>query len=97
MMSNEKEKSAFHARIYGRVQGVGFRYNTRQEAMRRNLSGWVRNLSDGSVEVVCEGEAPQVKAFAGWLEKGPPGAGVSNVDFQTVPYKGTYSRFTVEF
>lgn len=96
-MSTDSGTSAFHARIYGRVQGVGFRYNTRREAVRRELTGWVRNLSDGSVEVVCEGETPKVESFASWLKKGPPGASVTDVDLQTVPYRGIYNRFTVEF
>lgn len=96
MMNSDGGTSAFHARIFGRVQGVGFRYSARQEAVRRNLTGWVRNLPDGSVEVVCEGETARVDAFARWLKKGPPGARVTDVDFKKVQYKGVYNRFTVE-
>lgn len=96
-MENGKDRAAIHATIFGRVQGVGFRYNTRREASRRNLTGWVRNLPDGSVEVECEGEKARVEAFAGWLKKGPPGAHVSDVELRRIPYRGIYNRFTVEF
>ena len=91
------EKTGLHARIHGRVQGVGFRYNTRSEAKRRNLSGWVKNEPDGTVTVVCEGPADQVDRFARWLKKGPPGARVTHVDMKRVSYRGTFSGFTVEF
>jgi acylphosphatase len=91
-----QDKTGFHARIHGRVQGVGFRYTTRNEAKRRRLSGWVRNDPDGSVEVVCEGDADKVASFEKWLHKGPPGAYVTDVEIKKVPYKGTYNDFTSE-
>ncbi len=95
--STGSKKSGFKARIHGRVQGVGFRYNARKQAKRRSLSGWVRNEPDGTVTVVCEGDAEEVESFADWLKKGPPGARVSHVDFKQTPYQGVYSGFTVEF
>lgn len=96
-MTKESDKTAFHAKIHGRVQGVGFRYNTRREAKRYNVAGYIRNLSDGSVEVVCEGTKSEVESFAKWLGKGPPGAHVTDVDLRRVPYQGKYGSFTVEF
>jgi acylphosphatase len=93
----EKDNVAFHAKVYGLVQGVGFRYNTRREARRHGLTGWVRNEPDGTVEVLFEGDADSVRAFSNWLKKGPPGARVRNVEFKKVPYKGTFDSFSVAF
>lgn len=98
MSENKKgNNAAFHAKVYGRVQGVGFRYNTRREARRYGLSGWVRNEPDGTVEVRFEGDPESVHSFSEWLKKGPPGARVEKVEFKKVPYTGTFRSFSVEF
>jgi acylphosphatase len=68
-----------HVRLNGRVQGVGFRYSAADEARRRQLTGWVRNLDSGSVEAVFEGSRPQVESMVRWCEDGPPGAFVRDV------------------
>jgi len=60
--------------VYGRVQGVGFRYYTRREAKRLGLTGWVRNLSDGSVEAVINGDPGQIDIMKQWLNHGPSSA-----------------------
>src|SRR5438477_12087363 len=59
-----------HIRLRGRVQGVGFRYATADEARRRSLSGWVRNLDSGGVEAVFEGTRSQVEGMLCWCEDG---------------------------
>lgn len=87
---------AFYARIRGIVQGVGFRYATRQEARRLGLSGWVRNDTDGSVEVVAEGPLGALRDFEQWLQRGPPGAVVQGVDKRNLRPTGAYSLFTIE-
>lgn len=61
------------------MQGVWFRAATRQEAQRRGLDGWARNLPDGRVEVVATGEAQAVAELCGWLWIGPPAARVESV------------------
>lgn len=71
--------SDLHVRVTGVVQGVGFRWFVRERARRLGLSGWVRNLSDGSVEVVAAGEPGQIDLLVGELKKGPPGAIVDAV------------------
>ena len=68
-----------HARISGRVQGVGFRWFVREEARRLGLAGWVRNLPTGDVELVAEGPPETLAAFARTIAQGPPGARVELV------------------
>lgn len=65
--------------IYGRVQGVGFRYFTWREAEKLGLRGFVRNREDGSVEVVAQGSEVQLAQLAQWLQKGPRTAKVERV------------------
>ncbi|MDX8404991.1 MAG: acylphosphatase [Mariprofundus sp.] len=72
-------------RIHGRVQGVGFRYHTRQEAERLGISGWVRNTSDGCVEVCISGPQPQLDAMQAWLNHGPSMARVDQIECQPTP------------
>ncbi|WP_028451069.1 acylphosphatase [Chitinilyticum aquatile] len=75
-------------RVYGRVQGVGFRYSTCLAALRLGLAGWVRNRLDGSVEVHAEGTPEQLRALAAWLQKGPPAARVERVQTDECPLEG---------
>lgn len=72
-------------RIRGRVQGVGFRWFTRREARARNLAGWVRNLPDGSVQVVVQGAEEAVTELASRLAVGPSGARVEGLDDEVPP------------
>ena len=71
--------------ISGRVQGVGFRFYAEAAGRREGLQGSVRNLSDGSVEAVCEGDAEAVGRFELAIRQGPPGARVDEVKMQTIP------------
>lgn len=82
-------------RIKGRVQGVGFRYATVDEAMRLGLTGWVRNTPDGDVELVAEGDAERVRRIITWSHAGPPGAQVTDVDQQILPYAGEFDAFRI--
>ena len=65
--------------VLGRVQGVGFRYAAREAASECGVSGWVRNLPDGSVEIVAQGSPAAVGRMRAWAEVGPPHAGVERV------------------
>ena len=71
--------SDLHVRVTGLVQGVGFRWFVRERARRLGLSGWVRNLSDGSVEVAAAGDAHQLELLRGELRRGPSGARVDGI------------------
>lgn len=73
-----------HALVHGRVQGVAFRYCTRKQALRLGLSGWVRNVADGSVELVCEGYGADVGEFVEWLRHGPAMAQVHRLEVDEV-------------
>jgi len=69
-------------RVRGRVQGVFFRAEARARAESLGLAGWVRNLPDGRVEAVFEGEDDRVESMVEWCRRGPAGAGVEAVDVE---------------
>lgn len=71
--------------VTGRVQGVFFRVSARDQARSLGLTGQVRNLPDGGVEVLASGTEPAIAAFRQWLREGPPGASVENVCCETCP------------
>lgn len=85
----------FHAYVTGQVQGVGFRYFTLQAAQELHLTGWVRNLYDGRVEVMAEGDPLALNQFLARLRRGPIGAGVDDVKYDFSEAKGDFTRFTV--
>lgn len=71
-----------HLSIIGQVQGVSFRYYARQRAQALGLCGWVRNRSDGTVEVAAQGEEKSVNQFVAWANEGPPMASVERVEVE---------------
>lgn len=79
------ESLAIRCVVAGRVQGVYYRAATAAEAQRLQLDGWVKNLSDGRVEVVVTGEREAVATLAGWLWQGPPAARVDAVHVEEWP------------
>jgi acylphosphatase len=83
--------------ISGRVQGVFFRAYTRETAMTLNLTGWVRNLYDGSVEALFEGDDTNVQSMLEWCKKGPPHAVVKHVDAAEEPYTGEFRDFRITY
>lgn len=86
---------ARHFLITGRVQGVGFRYFAQAVADREGLHGWVRNLSDGRVEVTAEGEADAIERFEHAVRHGPRGARVEAVDVSSEIPDGRETGFFV--
>lgn len=85
------------ASVRGRVQGVSFRYYTRQEANRLELTGWVRNQRDGSVSVVAEGSKENLSKFLEFLRHGPPGARVSGVASNLSDHPQEFSAFEIRW
>jgi acylphosphatase len=84
-----------HLWIDGVVQGVSFRYYTQHEATLLGLTGWVRNLRDGRVELVAEGEEGPLKTLLDWCRRGPPHARVLSVQTRWEPYRGEFDRFAI--
>jgi acylphosphatase len=82
-------------RIEGRVQGVCYRANTLREATALGVNGTVRNLPDGSVEALLEGDEAAVDRLIYWCRQGPPGAEVSRVIVDPETYRGEFSGFQV--
>jgi acylphosphatase len=77
---SEEPLRAFHIRISGRVQGVGYRWFTQQVATILGVRGWVRNLPDGRVELEVAGTEGQLESFRAELKAGPPGARVITLE-----------------
>ncbi|HEX17001.1 MAG TPA: acylphosphatase [Thermoplasmatales archaeon] len=84
-----------HVLISGRVQGVWFRANTKEKARQLNLKGWVRNLPDGRVEALFEGEKEMVEEMIKWCHKGPPLAEVEKVEVEYRDYEGKFDDFSI--
>lgn len=77
-----------HGYVSGKVQGVYFRQRTAEQAERLELDGWVRNLDDGRVEVLVEGEETAVRELEQWLAHGPERAQVEEVLLEAQPVQG---------
>jgi len=86
-----------HAVIHGYVQGVNFRTTTQREAVRRNLTGWVRNCWDGTVETVAEGPREVLEDFEKYLHRGPAAAEVERVDVSYGEATGEFSGFHIRY
>jgi acylphosphatase len=83
--------------VSGRVQGVCFRANTREMAIRMGVAGWVRNLPDGSVEVFMQGPDEKVNSLLSWCYQGPACASVASVDYAEKPVDPTMNTFSIKY
>lgn len=81
--------------IRGRVQGVGFRYFTKNRALELHLTGWVRNLPDGTVEVLAYGPMPALEQFMHSLKEGPIGSRVEDTGFQWMELPEKFKGFEI--
>jgi acylphosphatase len=86
-----------HVFMSGMVQGVFFRSETQYEAKKRGVKGWVRNLPDGRVEAVFEGEEEKVKELINFCKHGPPGARVTSVEVRWENYTGEFKNFEIRY
>lgn len=91
------EKARAHIIVSGRVQGVFFRAKTQEKAQQLGVTGWVKNLAEGRVEAVFEGEKPQVEQLVKWAKKGPSGAIVNDLDLSWEEYQGEFSNFEIRY
>ncbi len=82
-----------HFIVRGRVQGVFFRASAQEEARRRHLTGWVRNRTDGAVELVAEGREEALESFTAWCRRGPAGAKVEALEEISETETGRFSDF----
>lgn len=90
-----EETSRAHLRIYGKVQGVFFRANTREQAQERGVTGWVENKADGTVEAVFEGPEDAVQEVVDWAETGPPRANVDRLEADWGTGEREFSEFSI--
>ncbi|MBN1285338.1 MAG: acylphosphatase [Anaerolineae bacterium] len=97
MSDQSQSNRRLHAVVHGRVQGVGFRYAAVHKAQALDLTGWVRNTWDGTVETVAEGPRPALEQFLGWLRRGPTGARVERVEHTWKSATGEYRGFHVTY
>jgi len=91
------EKICVRAIIYGRVQGVFFRMETRKAAQRIGVFGWVKNKEDGTVEALFEGEKERVDSVLEWCRKGPPLSEVEKVSLSREEFTGNYNSFDITY
>ena len=83
--------------ISGRVQGVFYRARTRDQALARGLTGWVRNLPDGRVAAVFEGDREKIDSMLAWCREGPSYAAVDEVLTDWQPYQGEFQGFSITY
>lgn len=90
-------KGRLHIYISGYVQGVFYRSTAKRIAQSLLLTGWIRNLKDGRVEVVVEGEEENLAKFVEWCKRGPVGAEVESVEVIREEYKGEFKDFEIRY
>jgi acylphosphatase len=86
-----------HVIVSGIVQGVNFRHYTKLKAEENNVKGWVRNLIDGRVEAVFEGEKENVEKMVEFCRTGPPNSYVSKVEVKWESFKGETDKFEIKY
>ncbi len=87
-------KISYHCYVTGAVQGVYYRQATKDQALAYNITGWVKNLADGRVEVLISGDEPQLQDMLKWLKIGPPRAQVTAITVQPIGYE-THTSFEI--
>jgi acylphosphatase len=79
------------------VQGVFFRSKTYDAAVREGITGWVKNLPDGRVEAVFEGDSSQVDRIIAWCRQGSPLSRIDHMEVQEESYQGNFIRFEIQY
>jgi len=86
-----------HVFIKGKVQGVFFRANTKEQAEKQNISGWVKNTSDGRVEAVFQGDDSSVDDLIEWCHQGPSMSKVSDVTVESIDTDELFDGFSIRY
>ena len=86
-----------HIFVIGRVQGIFFRQSTRVIAIKNNVNGWVRNLDDGRVEIVAEGEKQNIDNLVNWCKTGPANSRVDEFELLDENYTDEFENFEVRY
>ena len=94
-MDSDSDLLRVHVRVAGRVQGVCYRWYTRDTAAEHGVTGWVRNLPDGSVELVAEGRREGLAKLLEWCRKGPQSAKVSDMEVRWEEGTGEFDQFYI--
>ena len=89
------KKTSVRLLVNGKVQGVYFRLNMQQIAMKNSVFGWVRNLADGRVEALLEGNKNDVDKTIEWSKKGPKNARVDDLKIDYLQYEGKFASFVI--
>lgn len=91
------QEARIHIFVSGLVQGVFFRSETKAKAQELGLLGWVKNLADGRVEILTEGEKEKLEKLIEWVKKGPASARVNGLDVEWQKYKGEFENFEIRY
>lgn len=91
----ESQSARIRLIVRGRVQGVGFRFSAYDEAKALAVAGWVRNLANGSVEIVAEGDRKNLQMLADWAHRGPTYARVDEVSEEWLSFSGELKTFAI--
>jgi acylphosphatase len=81
-------------KVYGKVQGVGFRFYTQKTALEMGVNGYVKNMRDGSVFIEAEAEREVMETFVEWVKMGPEWARVDEINVQEMPVQ-KFDNFTI--
>ena len=90
-------KSSVHILVTGKVQGVFFRQATKVIAIKNHVTGWVKNLESGQVEILLEGEDQNVNSIVEWCHNGPANSRVDEIKIEQQKFSGQYSNFEVRY
>ena len=88
-------KMKLHVKIYGKVQGVWFRINTKKKADELGVNGWVKNTMDGGVEAIFESKENEIYNMMNWCLRGSPNSKVEKIEINIKKYSNEYTNFSI--
>ena len=91
------ENKSVHILVTGKVQGVFFRQATKVIAIKNHVTGWIKNLESGQVEILLEGEDQNVNSIVEWCHNGPANSRVDEIKIEQQKFSGQYSNFEVRY